>query len=475
MRNGPDRSAAGGPPRHASVGTLRRSAVLIALVVTATACDIDLGLSRDLTTPASRGGRDAATGDAGVQDALGGDARVREAAGGGPGVQDTAGADATVDDVATGDTASRASSESADTSTAGDERSARRTVAQRSTPATTAGGDGIWVGSDEIRRLPTSGPAWSHLKRRADERAGSPALHEDDNKHHANVLAQALVAARLDSDRYRRSVRDELLRASSSGSRRMSVLGPARKLTSYVVAADLIDLASFDPAGDREFRSWLESLRRKVFDNGSDPALSIAQAHEVRPNNFGTAAGAARIAMAVYLGDSADLKEAAAVFRGWLGDRGSYADFDYGSLSWQARPARPVGINPRGSSLRISGRSRNVDGVLPEEQRRQGGGVSWPPKKERYVYSGLQGAVAQAELLSRQGYDAWSWSDSALRRAVDWLHRPHFEGATRYPATGTRSEWIMPLLNERYDRSYPWSPGFWRGNVIGYTDWTHGS
>jgi len=61
----------------------------------------------------------------------------------------------------------------------------------------------------------------------------------------------------------------------------------------------------------------------------------------------------------------------------------------------------------------------SIDGVLPDDQRRAGG-FTWPPQKENYVWEGLQGAVVQAEVLHRAGYDTWNWSDKALLRAVTW-------------------------------------------------------
>ena len=38
----------------------------------------------------------------------------------------------------------------------------------------------------------------------------------------------------------------------------------------------------------------------------------------------------------------------ATVFRGFVGERSSYAGFRYGELSWQCDMAAPVGINPTG-------------------------------------------------------------------------------------------------------------------------------
>ena len=70
---------------------------------------------------------------------------------------------------------------------------------------------------------------------------------------------------------------------------------------------------------------------------------------------------------------------------------GAAAGFEYGDLSWQADPTKPVGINPVGAKRD----GHSIDGVLPDDQRRSGGFV-WPPTKENYVWEALQGAIAQA-------------------------------------------------------------------------------
>src|SRR6185436_3561741 len=123
---------------------------------------------------------------------------------------------------------------------------------------------------------------------------------------------------------------------------------------------------------------------------------TLRSTHEKRPNNWGTHAGASRAAVAVYLGDQAELDRCAQVFKGWLRDRSAYAGFEYGDVSWQADPSHPVGINPRGATK--SG--HNIDGVLPDDQRRAGG-FTWPPPKENYVWEALQGALLAALVLER--------------------------------------------------------------------------
>ena len=120
----------------------------------------------------------------------------------------------------------------------------------------------------------------------------------------------------------------------------------------------------------------------------------------------------------MYLGDAAELARTALVFRGWVGDRTAYDGFSYrNDLSWQADPRQPVAINPRGAVKD----GRSIDGSMPEEMRR-GCALQWPPCPTNYPWEGLQGALVQAMILSRQGYDVWAWQDQALLRAVQFLH-----------------------------------------------------
>jgi hypothetical protein len=187
--------------------------------------------------------------------------------------------------------------------------------------------------------------------------------------------------------------------------------------------------------------------------------------HEKRPNNWGTHAGAGRIATDLYLGDSADLARAAAVFKGYLGDRASYASFTYGSdLSWQYSTSALVGINPTGATK--SG--MNVDGIIPDDMRRGGSFPSVGDLGQSYTWEALQGVVLQAELLSRAGYPAWAWQDRAVLRAFTRIH------ALGYPAAGD-DEWQPWLVNRRYGTSFPAPTGTHPGKSFGYADWLYGS
>lgn len=323
------------------------------------------------------------------------------------------------------------------------------------TPSSADAANGLWRSRAELVELPTSGPAWERLKSTADGRLGKPDIANQGSRHDTNTLAAALVYARTGQEPYRAKARYGI--AGAIGTERGGrTLALGRNLPAYVIAADLVDLRSYDPTLDGRFRRWLQVVRTEAL-NGR----TLIQTHERRPNNWGTHAGAARIAAAAYLGDRTDLDRAARVFKGWLGDRTTYTGFKFGELSWHCNPAKPVAVNPAGCTRR----GATLDGALPDDQRRVGR-FSWPPKKENYTWEALEGATVQAALLHRQGYDAWQWQDQALRRAVNWLYVQ-----SRFAATGDDT-WVPWLVNSAYGTSFQARPAR-TGKNMGFTDWTH--
>ena len=317
----------------------------------------------------------------------------------------------------------------------------------------------IWISPAELAVLPASGPAWDNVKARADQSCGVPDLENQDSNVNVCVLAKALVFARTGQTVYRDGVVSAITDLVSSGTYNGRALALGRELGAYVIAADLTDLQTYDAGLDGLFRAKITEFLTTPTTGG--PA-NLIECHEVRPNNWGTHCGASRAAVAAYLGDTVALSRIGQVFKGWLGDRSSYAGFSYGELSWQCDPAAPVGINPKGCMKQ----SHSIDGVLPDDQRR-GGTFSWPPPQENYVYEGLQGALVQAVLLDRQGYDTWNWSDQALQRAFQWLHTE-----ANYPAAGDDT-WQPHLVNHFYGSSFPAPVPSSPGKNMGWTDWTH--
>lgn len=315
---------------------------------------------------------------------------------------------------------------------------------------------GIWINAKEIARLPTSGPAWENLKRVADMPTGFPNISDQSNMVDVQTMAKALVYVRLHEKRYREEVIDNIFLAigTERGARTIAL---GKNLTGYIIAADLVGLP---PEKDRRFREWLRGLLTRVFKNGK----TLRSTHENRPNNWGTLAGAVRAAIAVYLGDDSELQRTAQVFKGYLGDREAYSGFKFKHVDWwQADPARPVGINPKGAVKA----GHSIDGVLPDDQRR-GGPFTWPPPKENYVYTALQGAVAQAVILYRAGYDVWNWEDKALLRAFKWLY-----DVAHFPAKGDDT-WLPYVINYYYGTHFSSRVPSKPGKIVGWTDWTHG-
>lgn len=306
----------------------------------------------------------------------------------------------------------------------------------------------------QITELPMAGPAWLALERRAHGPIGIPTVADQDSPSNVNTLALALYAVRTQDAGAAETVRRVCL-AIIGTEKNARVLAIGRELGAFVIAADLVGLSRED---DERFRAWLRSLQRREFQG-----RTLRSAHEDRPNNWGTHAGATRIAVAAYLNDRQEIEAAAHVFRGWLGDADGWQGFEFGASWWQPRGTRRFGINPAGA---VSF-GQSIDGVLPDDQRR-GGPFRWPPPKVNYVYEALQGAVLQAMLLERQGYDPWSWGNRALLRAVRWLH-----DEADFPAVGDDG-WIPHVINHAYGTDFPAPVPASPGKGMGYTDWTHG-
>jgi len=323
-------------------------------------------------------------------------------------------------------------------------------------PLPTPLASGLLTNANELSVLPATGMRWERMKFFADLPNGAPNLSDQDDSVNVRILAKALIYARTGQASYRNDVIAACMSAIGTEQGvdgRTLALG--RELVAYVIAADLVGLP---PAEDATFRAWLGTVLTEVLEDHT-----LRSAHEIRANNWGTHCGASRAAIARYLGDATELERTARVFKGWLGDRNTYTGFSFDELDWQANPATPVGINPQGAMLG----GQSVDGVLPDDQRRSGG-FSWPPPKEDYVYGALQGALVQAIILHRAGYDVWNWENQALLRAVKWLYNE-----ADYPPDGD-DEWVAHIIDHYYDEHlpapFPASPG----KNAGWTDWLYG-
>jgi hypothetical protein len=321
---------------------------------------------------------------------------------------------------------------------------------------------GIWIAPDQVRALPDRGPAWRALEKIANGGLGKANIRDQNNEHDTKTLATALVYARTRQTRYRSKVAAGIMAAigTERGGRTLAL---GRSLIAYVISADLIGLHQYDPGEDRRFRAWLRVVEKERLYG-----LTLRSTHERRANNWGTLAGASREAVDVYLGDSRDLERAAAVFKGWLGDRAAYHGFKFGTdLSWQADPRKPVGVDPPGGVKQ----GLSLDGALPDDMRR-GCPLRVPPCPTKYPWEAMQGAVAQAEILARRGYDAFGWQHQALRRAAEFLYGLHRRFGASQWFIPPSDAWIPWVLNARYGTRLPTRTPVPPGRGIGYTDWT---
>lgn len=313
---------------------------------------------------------------------------------------------------------------------------------------------GLWLDDQALAGLPVEGAAWGAVVAAAESlSAGArPALANQDEKVGELTLAAALRFARtghLASGEKALAVLERVPGTEDGG--RTLALG--RNLCSYVLAADLMRYR--DPG----FVGWLAGVRGEKLDG-----MSLVECQERRGNNWGTAATASLVAANLYLDDRVALDRAVRVFRGWLGDRSQYAGHDWGDLSWQADPAAPVGVNPKGS--RRDG--IDVDGCLPDDQRRTGGLTASPPAGN-YVRAAISHQFVAATLLWNAGYPSFAWSEQALRRAVSFF---------RVRCGGSFSGddgWVPPLTEWAYEgldagAGDPASVG----KLMAWCAWTHG-
>lgn len=319
---------------------------------------------------------------------------------------------------------------------------------------------GIWVDRSRLGQLPVHGAAWNRLLAAANEPCGAVDLSDQEQATNVCVMAKGLVYARTGKNAYRADVVTAITEIVAAPPYDGRALALGRELGAYVIAADLIGLAGYDPVLDGRFRDVLKTLRTTHTWGAS---RSLVECHERRPNNWGAMCGFTRVAIAAYLGDTGDLERAARVLQGYLGDRSAYSGFVFGAdLSWQCDPARPVGVNP----VHCARSGLSLDGVLPDDQRR-GGPFTTSPPEENYAWEAMQGLLAQAVLLERAGYTPFEWGGRALLRAARWLY-----DVNDFPARGDDT-WLVPILNHRYGTSFPVVTPGGAGKNAGWTDWTH--
>jgi hypothetical protein len=334
-------------------------------------------------------------------------------------------------------------------------------TAAPTSPTPPAAGDYLLIDAADLKALPTSGSAWSAMLNHANASISSPSLSDQDDPDNVRTLAAALVYARTGTKSYRDKVVSSLRRIRGTDTGKNLALG--RELAAYVLSADLIRLGATEAGYD--FKGWLKNtvLTRVRHDEHGDRTLE--QMVQKQGQNWGTMGQASMAAVYGYLGDKAGLARVARYTKGFMGDKSSttgWTGWKYNqTLAW-AYGSNPQPINPAGATKN----GRNIDGVIHNDQAR-GCGFTWPPCKENYVWEALQGLVLAAELLDRQGYDAWNWENKAILRTTRWLHEQ-----ARFPAEGDDTS-TPHIVNKRYGTSFPAPNPSRPSKIFGFTDWLY--
>jgi hypothetical protein len=347
---------------------------------------------------------------------------------------------------------------------------------------------GIIISQSEILALPRDN-RYTAVKNIAYGLWGTPTLANQDDKTGLQVLAGALISVRDNDVNLRNKTKNAIMSIigteSDTGARVLSV---GRNLGPFIFAADIIDLKNNYPSDDQTFRSWLNTMRTKNI-GGHSRWVTLTQTHENGANNWGTFAGASRIAASIYLNDTRDVERAANVFRAWLGERSYYppdapgfdedgdGDNDYFQhqaststmsfdLNWEC-PGKWTAVNPNCDKFVPNiGATKNLNGVIVEDMVR-GGTLQWPPIYTGYPWEALQGVFVQAELLYRRGYDSYSWGNQALKRAMNFHMNLGWTQSTVF-------HYVPWMANYRYNTNYSTLPST-SGRVFSYGDWLFGS
>jgi hypothetical protein len=311
---------------------------------------------------------------------------------------------------------------------------------------------GVWISPAELSALPTSGTAWDRVRSAAGGLSGSANLADNNSNHDVKTLAAAYVAVRTGDAAMRTKTIRNIETVYSSGYAR--VLEMSRNIQSYVIAADLIGPAGWDSA---RFKTFVHALAEKPLA-GHSGGRNLLETADLSANNWGCHSRAALALIGVYTNDARFVSIAAAAQRAFLSGVGGH--LKYTGTTWHAGTPR-AGINGVGAT--ISG--HDVDGVIPEDQRRTGE-YTWPAPEGSYPWEALQGTIVAGVVLQRAGALPFNTGSNAIVRAAKWLTYTNTNAAS---GDDTWQPWV---LNKLGGAGLPTSSAS-SGKNMGYTDWTH--
>lgn len=320
----------------------------------------------------------------------------------------------------------------------------------------------MWLTTEEIMALPTTGSPWQTVLSAANSAWGNANLSDNNSKHDVLTLAGALVAVRNNDAAIRSKVAAALESAVKSPLAR--ALEASRGLQTYVIAADIVDYR------DNAFKAWVEKTVTAPIQ-GHSGGTGILGTATHSSTNWGGHCRASLAAAAIYTG-RVDFKDAVvAAQRTMVGLPAPGNEMKFDGTDWHAGTPQ-AGVNVANA---MKG-NVSLSGVLPGDWRR-GGAFKWLPAKSGYMWGGMSGLVVTAVLLHRAGWLPFDAGDNAIVRAMDMLHGTGLAAKNspvfRYPAEGDDT-WIPWVVNAYAGTNYPTTTAQ-SGKNMGYTDWTHAS
>jgi hypothetical protein len=337
-------------------------------------------------------------------------------------------------------------------------------------PSPVPAAPGIWISTQELKRLPTNGSAWRALLATAEGPFGGADVSNQNSPHDVRTLAAALAAVRTGRADLRARATTALVSAiGTEADARWLAVG--RNMGGYALAADILDLrADSDPAsaGSR-IQAWLAGfLTRPLRHNNSDVQITLKRSAWSSGSNASAQEGFVHAAIAAYLRDKKELAWAWNGFRRYAGDRSSPHKLIANDLSWQADPSDPVGIQDAGATKD----GCRLDGAIANDMAR-GSHFRCSPRYTQYPWVGLEGVVPAAVLLGRAGYPSWTVANRAIFRAYDYLWYLRLQTGRDKWFDGKRSRETIVLVNRAYGSTFPVSLPAGEGRTVGFTDWTH--
>ncbi len=113
----------------------------------------------------------------------------------------------------------------------------------------------------------------------------------------------------------------------------------------------------------------------------------------------------------------------------------------------------PLWINPQGATRG----GLIIDGLIPDDMRRNGSFATPPPNQSPYHWEGIQGLVMAARILDLVGHPIWELADRALYRAVLVLQDTYELTYGGWRAEGD-DQWMLPFFDQAYGSN--WSAAY---------------